>query len=213
MTRTAAPVVFVVDDDASVRDSLRNLFRSVGLQVELFDSVEACLERSVVIEPACLILDVRLPGISGLEFQRRLRGSGNRTPIIFLTGHGDVPMSVQAMKDGALEFLMKPFRDQDLLDVVQLALEESRGYKEELQSREVLIKSYATLTLREREIMKLVAQGLMNKQIATLVGLSEVTVKVHRGAVMRKMNANTLADLVRMADRLKDWEDGGIRKV
>lgn len=201
-SKQRSPTVFVVDDDPSVRDAIRNLLRSVGHSVEVCGSIEEYLVRKEQTDVACLVLDVRLPGISGLEFQRRLRNKGEYIPIIFLTGHGDVPISVQAMKDGALEFLTKPFRDQELLDAIQVALERDRHRREEAQAMSSLRKAYDTLTHREREVMRLVVTGIINKQIAVAIGLSEVTVKVHRAQVMRKMNAHTLADLIRMADKL-----------
>jgi RNA polymerase sigma factor (sigma-70 family) len=197
-------MIVVVDDDAAVREALRTLLRSVGHNVECCSSVEDYLARQIELQPACLILDVRLPGLSGLEFQRRLRNAGDNIPIIFLTGHGDVPISVQAMKDGALEFLTKPFRDQELLDAIQEALERRRSAQQSKRATDALKELHGTLSAREREIMEMVTQGLFNKQIAAQLGLSEVTVKVHRAQVMRKMGAQTLAELVRMRDRIRD---------
>jgi FixJ family two-component response regulator len=197
-------MIVVVDDDTAVREALRTLLRSVGHNVECCSCVEDYLVRQTELQPACLVLDVRLPGLSGLEFQRRLRNAGDNIPIIFLTGHGDVPISVQAMKDGALEFLTKPFRDQELLDAIQEALERRRNAQQNKRAADALKDLHGTLSSREREILELVTQGLFNKQIAAQLGLSEVTVKVHRGQVMRKMGAQTLAELVRMRDRLRD---------
>lgn len=195
-------VVFVVDDDPSVRESIRSLLRSVGHSVQVFDTAQAFLVGERIDAPGCLILDVRLPGSSGLEFQRELAGSGISIPIVFITGHGDIPMSVAAMKAGALEFLTKPFRDQDLLDAVHRGIELDRSRRAELAMLAELRERFATLTPREQEIMALVAAGQMNKQIAGELQLSEVTVKVHRAQVMRKMQAKSLPDLVRIADRL-----------
>jgi FixJ family two-component response regulator len=196
-------LIVVVDDDSSFRYAARNLLRSVGHRVECCATVEEFLLDYDRWEPVCLILDVRFPGISGLELQRRLRASRNMIPIIFLTAHGDVPISVQAMKDGALEFLTKPFRDQVLLDAIQTALEHGRLEHERSRAVATLMDAFATLTARERQIMSYVARGLINKQIAADLELSEITVKVHRAQVMRKMGASTLADLVRMSDRLR----------
>ncbi|UEM19753.1 response regulator transcription factor [Skermanella mucosa] len=195
-------VVFVVDDDPSVRESIRSLLRSVGHSVQVFDTTQAFMLAERIDAPGCLILDVRLPGSSGLEFQRALAGSGISIPIVFITGHGDIPMSVAAMKAGALEFLTKPFRDQDLLDAVHRGIELDRGRRDELAMLAELRERFATLTPREQEIMALVAAGQMNKQIAGELQLSEVTVKVHRAQVMRKMQAKSLPDLVRIADKL-----------
>ncbi|WP_375458957.1 response regulator transcription factor [uncultured Enterovirga sp.] len=197
-----APLVFVVDDDPSVRESLDSLLRSVGLAVHAFETTQAFLASDRRDVPNCLILDVRLPGSSGLEFQRRLALSDSPPPIIFITAHGDVPMSVAAMKAGAVEFLTKPFRDQDLLDAVHRAIELDRKRRAEADVVAVLRDRFAALTAREREILTLVADGRMNKQIAGDLNLSEVTVKVHRAQVMQKLQARSLADLVRIADRL-----------
>jgi FixJ family two-component response regulator len=204
MTKQTAveSVVFVIDDDAAVRASLKSLFKSVGLCAELFGSADEFLKSQRPDVASCLVLDVRLPGISGLEFQNELARAGTDMPIIFLTGHGDIPMGVQAMKAGAVEFLTKPCRDQDLLDSVRLALArdgEKRGGAKYVAS---LKAHFATLTGREKEVIGLAAAGLLNKQIANEMGISEVTVKMHRGNVMRKMHARSLADLVRMADLL-----------
>jgi FixJ family two-component response regulator len=195
-------VVFIVDDDTSMRESVQSLLRSVGHSVQAFESTQAFLLGERPDAPGCLVLDVRLPGSSGLEFQRELAGSGIRLPIVFITGHGDIPMSVAAMKAGALEFLTKPFRDQDLLDAVHRGIELDRGCRAELAMLAELRERFASLTPREQEVMALVVAGQMNKQIAGELQLSEVTVKVHRGHVMRKMQAKSLPDLVRIADRL-----------
>jgi FixJ family two-component response regulator len=196
------PVIFVVDDDESLRLSLESLFRSVGLKVMLFGSAQEFLRSEQPKAPSCLVLDVRLPGLSGLDFQAELIRANIRTPIIFMTGHGDIPMTVRAMKAGAVEFLTKPFRDQDMLDAVQLALERDRTRRESEQTALDLQTKFETLTEREREVMNLVTSGLMNKQIAARIGISEITVKVHRGNLTRKMGARSLADLVRMAESL-----------
>lgn len=198
----AKPTVIIVDDDVSVRDSLEGLLRSVGLEVRAFPSVPEFLKSGRPDGPTCLVLDVRLPGRSGLDFQRELAESNIHLPVIFITGHGDVPMSVQAMKRGALEFLTKPFRDQDLLDAIQLGLARDRTRLEAETAVKALRQRFETLTLREREVMAGVVKGRLNKQIAGDLGISEVTVKVHRGQVMRKMRASSLPDLARMADQL-----------
>ena len=195
-------VVFVVDDDASVRDSLGSLFRSVGLRVELFGSADEFLQSQYPDAPCCLVLDVRLPGLSGLEFQTELIRTGKNVPIIFLTGHGDIPMTVQAMKSGAVEFLTKPCRHQDLLDAVRRALVEHRSHFDEAKQMAAIRSTFAALTAREKEIIAFVTAGLMNKQIAAQLGINEGTVKMHRGNIMRKMRARSLAELVRMADIL-----------
>jgi FixJ family two-component response regulator len=207
MTNEEQPIVLVVDDDAAVREALKSLFGSIGLEARLFASATEFLAAPLPEAPSCLVLDVRLPGISGLDFQAELAKAHSQIPIIFLTGHGDIPMSVRAMKAGAIEFLTKPFREQDLIDAAQLALERDRARRERDQAVAELRKDFATLTEREREVMALVTAGLMNKQIAAEMGLSEITVKVHRGHLTRKMKARSLADLVRMADLL------GIRRV
>jgi FixJ family two-component response regulator len=195
-------VVFVIDDDVSVRDSLRSLFESVDLNVALFESADDFLQSERPDVPCCLVLDVRLPGRSGLEFQNELANAGTDMPIIFLTGHGDIPMTVQAMKAGAIEFLTKPCRDQDLLDAVRLSLARDRERRKEETYLAGLKAHFAMLTAREKEVIGLVAAGLLNKQIAGQMNISEVTVKMHRGNIMRKMQARSLADLVRMADLL-----------
>jgi len=196
-------VVLVVDDDPSMRESLGALFRSVGLHTELFDSATALLERKPPEVETCVILDVRLPGVSGLEFQSQLAGPYREIPIIFMTGHGDIPMTVRAMKAGAVDFLTKPFRDQDMLDAVSTALARDRARRRGLQEVAALHARFGRLTAREREVMTYVTAGLLNKQIAAEMGLSEITVKLHRGKVMKKMEARSVADLVRMAEVLR----------
>lgn len=196
------PAVFVVDDDASVREALDGLFRSIGLQAKTFGSAAEFLQHKLPDTPSCLVLDVRLPGLSGLDFQADLAAAGLHIPIIFMTGHGDIPMTVKAMKAGAVEFLPKPFRDQDMLDAVQQALERDRERRERNSGLAKLKSSFDTLTPREQEVMGLVTAGLMNKQVAGEIGVSEITAKVHRGNIMRKMGAKSLAELVRMADAL-----------
>jgi FixJ family two-component response regulator len=193
-------VVFVIDDDVSLREGMQRLFRSVGLQAEVFGSTAEFLHRKPVDGPCCLVLDVRLPGLSGLDFQTELSKADIRIPIIFMTGHGDIPMTVKAMKAGAIEFLPKPFRDQDMLDAVRLGLERDRTRREGDGAAADLRAKYASLTAREQEVMRFVTAGLMNKQIAGEMKLAEITVKLHRGSVMRKMGAKSLAELVRMAD-------------
>ena len=195
-------VVFVVEDDASMRGALENLLGSVGLDVRAFASPQEFLEAQRPDAPSCLVLDVRLPGKSGLTFQEELTKAGIAIPVIFITGHGDIPMSVRAMKAGAVEFLTKPFADQQLLDAIHAAVERDRTLRREAGLVAEVKARYAGLTARECEVMKLVAAGRANKQIAADLGISEVTVKVHRGQVMRKMRARSLADLVRMADRM-----------
>jgi FixJ family two-component response regulator len=201
MSETDA-MVFVVDDDAPMRESLKNLIRSVGLQVELFASAQEFLRSKRPDLPSCLVLDVRLPGLSGLDLQKRTGDAGLEIPIVFITGHGDIPMSVRAMKAGAVEFLTKPFRDQDLLDAIQQALERDRKGREQRAVLEELRSRFASLTSREREVMQGVVAGLLNKQIGAKLGTSETTVKIHRHQVMEKMEAGSLPELVRMADRL-----------
>jgi len=198
-TSEAQPVVFVIDDDPSVREALSSLFRSIGLRVELFASPAEFLSTSPSTAPSCLVLDVRLPGLSGLDFQTELAKANMHIPIIFITGHGDIPMTVKAMKAGAVEFLTKPFRDQDMLDAVQLAFAKDRARRESEKTTTDLRANFETLTAREQEVMALATAGLMNKQIAAEIGVSEITVKFHRGNVMRKMGARSFADLVKMA--------------
>ncbi len=204
MTTAAEPLptVFIIDDDASLRTALSSLFRSVGLQVKALASAPEFLQMRLPEGPTCLVLDVRLPGLSGLDFQAELNKANIQIPIIFMTGHGDIPMTVQAMKAGAVEFLPKPFRDQDMLDAVQIGLEQDRNRRKSAGDISKLKASFDALTPREQEIMGYVTAGLMNKQIAGELKVSEITVKVHRGNVMRKMNAKSLAELVRMADAL-----------
>ncbi len=197
-----APIVFVVDDDESLREALRSLFRSVSLKVETFGSAADFLRSELPDVASCLVLDVRLPGVSGLDFQAELAKANIHIPIIFMTGHGDTPMSVQAMKAGAVDFLTKPFRDQDMLDAVAAAIERDRSRRKDEQRLADVRARFDSLTEREREVMGLVTAGLMNKQIAGELGLSEITVKIHRGHVMRKMAVRSLADLVRMAEVL-----------
>jgi FixJ family two-component response regulator len=199
---SAPNVVFVIDDDASLRESLSSLLRSIGLHVELFESAAQFLKSKLPDVPSCLVLDVRLPGLSGLDFQAELIKNNVHVPIIFITGHGDIPMSVRAMKAGAIEFLTKPLREQDLLDAVQAGLDRDRARRESDKTVTELRSKYASLTAREQEVIGYVASGLMNKQIAGEIGISEITVKVHRGNLMRKMGAKSLADLVRMVDAL-----------
>ena len=199
---SVSPIVFVVDDDVSVRESLRDLLESVSLRVEVFESADTFLASRLPDVPSCLVLDVRLPGRSGLEFQAELTKAGIPLPTIFITGHGDIPMSVRAMKSGAVEFLTKPFRDQDLLEAVRAAIERDRARREQESSIAALKTRFASLTSREKEVIGYVSAGLLNKQIAAEVGISEVTVKVHRRNIMQKMNARSLAELVRMADLL-----------
>jgi FixJ family two-component response regulator len=196
------PVVFVVDDDGSMRTALSSLFRSVGLRVELFGSAPEFLQSKLADVPSCLVLDIRLPGPSGLDFQAELAKANIHIPIIFMTGHGDIPMTVRAMKAGAVDFLTKPFRDQDMLDAVSTAIERDRKRREDEKVLADLRALFESLTAREQEVLALVAAGLMNKQIAAEIGLAEITVKIHRGHVMRKMGARRLADLVRMAELL-----------
>jgi len=195
-------VAFVVDDDPSMRKALSNLFRSVGLRAEVFGSARELLESELPEVASCLVLDIRLPGPSGLDFQAELAKANIQIPIIFMTGHGDIPMTVKAMKAGAVDFLTKPFRDQDMLDAVAIAIERDRTRRKDEKIVAELRAVFETLTARERDVLALVASGLMNKQIAAEIGLAEITVKIHRGHIMRKMGAKSLADLVRMAEML-----------
>jgi FixJ family two-component response regulator len=196
------PTVFIVDDDAQMRESLRNLIRSVGLRVELFASAQEFVQSQHPDAPSCLVLDVRMPGLSGLDLQKQTSEADLEIPIIFITGHGDIPMSVRAIKAGAVEFLTKPFRDQDLLDAIQEALDRSRKAREQQAATEDLRRRFGSLTPREREVMGRVVAGLLNKQIGAELGTSETTVKIQRHQVMEKMGAGSLPELVRMADRL-----------
>ena len=198
----AEPIVFVIDDDPSVRRAIRRLIGSVGLQVELFGSAREFLHSRRPDAPSCLVLDIRLPGISGLDFQCELAAANIHIPIIFITAHGDIPMTVRAMKAGAVEFLTKPFHDQDLLDAIHVALERDRAKRKQEAGIATLLQRWESLTPREREVLPLVVSGLLNKQIAAEIGTSETTVKVHRGQLMRKMGADSLAALVRLAERI-----------
>jgi FixJ family two-component response regulator len=203
MKFAAAPTVFIIDDDRGMRQAVHDLVESVGLRAESFATGEEFLSTKQIARPSCLVLDVRLPQMSGLDFQDRLAKRGVRIPIIFVTAHGDIPMSVRALKSGAVEFLTKPFRDQDLLDAIQQALERDRTAQSEQVETHDLEERYRGLTARELEVMTLVVSGMLNKQIASEIGASEATVKIHRGNVMRKMEATSVVDLVRMSDKLK----------
>jgi FixJ family two-component response regulator len=205
MKSAAVPTVFIVDDDRAMRQAIQDLVESVGLRAECFATGLEFLNKKRTPDPSCLVLDVRLPQMSGLDFQRKLADLGLSIPIIFITAHGDIPMSVRALKSGAVEFLTKPFRDQDLLDAIQQALQLDRAAREQQDEVHALHGRYLALTTREREVMRLVVAGKLNKQIASEIGASEATVKIHRGNVMQKMQAASLIELVRMADKLKPF--------
>jgi RNA polymerase sigma factor (sigma-70 family) len=204
---TDAPVVFVVDDDPSVRSSLKFLLSTVGLQVESFDSADTFFQKKLSDVPSCLVLDIRLPGLSGIDIQRELAARSVRTPIVFLTGHGDIPMSVRAIKNGAVEFLTKPFRDQDLLDAVRIALERDRARREQEKEVKDIEHRFDSLTAREQQVISMLVSGMLNKQIAAELGTAESTVKVQRSRAMEKMHAESLVDLVKMIEKIKAPSD------